>query len=258
MRRVAAMVAMAVLALGVPTAHSAPPEELPNLVPLPLYDLDVEKAEDDPDLPALRFAMATANRGDYALDLFAEPAGPGEATAHQCVDWATDRVCAGRQEVGRFVWHAEHAHHHLEDFALYELRRFRRNGVPDMSRAGLVATSGKVSFCIIDVEYDDESEQPSPLYWLPHPLYYSCIVGAGFQGISPGWRDVYTRGTPGQEIVLAGVAPGTYALVVTTDPEDRLLETDESDNVAVTGVEILPGPRIKVVCASRSGRLRCR
>ena len=53
------------------------------------------------------------------------------------------------------------------------------------------------------------------------------------QGISPGWRDVYTSDLDGQQIPLAGVPRGRdYALVITADPSNRLWETDETDNVS--------------------------
>lgn len=250
-----ALIALGALAGSAAGSPAAPAPQYPNLVPLPAFDLDFDQIPGDP--PGLRFAVATANRGNYALDLFGRPDGStSKAPAEQCVAWATDRVCSGRETVGSFVWHPEHAHYHFEDFALYELRRFRGDGRVDMSRRGLVASSGKVSFCVIDVERDRDPD--SPLYTLPHPLYNSCLSAVGFQGISPGWRDVYGAGTPGQFFPLRKLSAGRFALLVVSDPAGRLFETDESDNRAVAGIQIDPGARdVEVFCISEPGSIVC-
>lgn len=234
-------------------------DQLPNLVPLPPFDI-VIGAPDGSRVPggALRFAAAVANRGEYAFDLFARPQDPvGQtAAAEQCVGWATERICAARREVGRFIWHPEHGHHHFEDFAQYELRKLRPNGRPDMRRRGLVAGGAKVSFCLMDIEPDGGGG--SGLFPLGYPLYTSSCAGVGFQGISAGWRDVYGNRTIGQQILLDDVPDGTYALLIRTDPEGHLLETTTADNVAVAGVELTDGAsRVRVVCESDPGDTRC-
>ena len=138
------------------------------------------------------------------------------SVAEQCIAWATHRVCSERRPIGHFLWHPEHGHHHFEDFALYELRSLRKNGMPRMGRRGLVRSGGKVSFCLMDIDQDDDG--PShPVYRAPHPLYTSSAAGTGFQGISPGWRDVYSWRLEGQQVLLTGIPDGTYALVVTTE-----------------------------------------
>lgn len=241
-------------------------EQLPNLVPLPPFDVEVGAPDDGerggPPVGALRFATAVANRGEWAFDLFGQPENPGAQTAKamQCVGWASERVCIERSEVGRIVWHPEHAHHHFEDFALYELRKLKPNGQPILKPKGLVAGGTKVSFCLMDIEPDDGTSggPNTPIGRIGHPLYMSCAAGSGFQGISAGWRDVYGNSTPGQQIVLDGVPDGTYALVVTTDPEELILETTKADNVAVTGVVLTGGgSQVQVVCESEPGTTKC-
>ena len=242
------------------SARGSHVSELPNLVPLPAFDIAIERSPSRPsrDSNGLRFAASTANKGDFALDLFGQPdeIGISGAAASQCVDWSSDRVCASRQSVGRFLWHPEHGHYHFEDFALYELRRFRPNGKVNFKPEGLVATSGKVSYCVIDVEQDRSPS--SPLYLFPYPLYYSCVAGVGFQGISPGWRDVYSASTEGQEFQLEELIPGRLALVIKSDPIDRLYETRNDDNLAVTGIEISRDlSKVEVFCTSEPGSADC-
>lgn len=217
-------------------AKNSDPTQLPNLVPLPPYEVQIAPADDGLST-ALRFTAATANRGAYALDLLAVRTGAQTADAHQCTEWATHRVCLTRENVGEFIWREEHNHYHFEDFALYELRRLDDEGGVDMSEEGLVAGGEKASFCLIDYERDGPASHP--LYQQPYAVYwYACLTNVGYQGISPGWRDAYGAYLPGQQIVIDGVEPGTYALVQTADPDDRLLESDETDNVAFQEVQI--------------------
>jgi len=260
--RVVSVLVVGLLSLAVTplSARGSQVDELPNLVPLPAFDIAIGQSPSTPseDSVGLRFAAATANKGDFALDLFGQPdeIGVTSAAASQCVDWSSDRVCANRQPVGRFLWHPDHGHYHFEDFALYELRRFRPNGKVNFKPKGLVATSGKVSFCVIDVEQDGSPS--SPLYLFPYPLYYSCFAGVGFQGISPGWRDVYSASTEGQEFPLEELVPGRLALVIYSDPVDRLHETRNDDNLAVTGIVISPDlSKVKVFCTSEPGSSDC-
>lgn len=265
MRR--ALLAVALLSLVLPlsgSSASAQAQQLPNLVPLPPMEVAIGAPDGEfggPPAGALRFATAVANRGEFHFDLFGRSTDPlgQKATAQQCVGWAAPRVCSQRADVGNFVWHPEHGHHHFEDFALYELRNLRKNGRPNFKPAGLIAGGNKVSFCLMDIEPDDHGTPSSPsILGFGYPLYMSCSAGTGFQGISAGWRDVYSNGTTGQQILLAGVPDGIYALVVTTDPEELILETSKTDNVAVTGVALTDGgSQVEVVCASEPGTTRC-
>lgn len=226
------MTIAAALALAAPAAPADLADDLPNLVPLP-RDIVLEEADAGTGAFAIRLDTVVANRGTAHLDLLgvADQGSTENATAYQCVVWAADRGCSERAEVGDFVWHPSHGHHHFVGFAEYELRSIDRRGRPELRKKGLVAGGNKVSFCLIDYEEDsDEETSLSGTGLTGWPGYSTCLVGSGSQGISRGWRDVYTRRLEGQQVVVDDVAPGTYALVITVDPEDRLFETDESDN----------------------------
>lgn len=247
---------LALASQAAPVQGSSAGEQLPNLVALAPFDLQIAPADAGDGSLAIRFATGAANRGEHALELSGQPSGPSDAIAHQCVAWLQPRVCAQRQEVGSFGWHPDHGHFHFEDFARYDLRKLRRNGKPDLRKRGLVATSGKISYCIIDYEPDDSDR--SLLYSQPYPLYYSCAAGIGVQGISPGWKDIYVEETPGQQIPLKGIPDGFYALIVTFDPADRLLETDETDNIALAKIELTSGGgALHVLCSQEPGQKAC-
>jgi hypothetical protein len=237
-----------VSAMGGAPARADRPGALPNLVPLP-PEIEFGDADPDTGLSAIRLSVAVANRGDAHLDLQGIPEEPSveEAVAYQCVEWAQDRLCEAREPVGSFVWHPQHGHHHFEGFALYELRTLRK-GRPNMRPRGLAAEGNKVSFCLIDYQRDDGEDTSLEGTGLGGwPLYSTCVVGSGYQGISKGWRDVYGATLDGQQVVVDGVPPGTYALVVTIDPDERLFETNDDDNVVALKVE-LDGSEVKTLC----------
>lgn len=250
---VMAVVVLAALQAG--TATGTEQSQLPNLVALPPFEIQIGEADrespNDVGPAAIRFATGAANRSDYALELLGRPSSATEAVAQQCVAWAAPRLCSQRKDVGTFAWHPEHGHYHFQDFALYELRRIRPDGRPIMRKRGLVATSGKISYCIIDYERE---ENRGPLYAAPYLLYYSCLAGPSAQGISPGWKDIYAESTVGQQIPLVGIPDGKYALIVVIDPARRLAEAREDDNLALARIRLSErGRSIEVLCVQAPG-----
>ena len=219
----------------VPHANADEPT-LPNLRPEKPFNIQLSYADEtdftDPT-EALRFSMGSANIGAYALDLLGVPPKDETRTAaSQCVTWM-DKICTERQEAGEFVFHATHGHWHLDSFAAYELRKVTKKGAVDLSPTGLVATSGKVSFCMMDT-------QPNTGYPTDGSVavgFYATCTGV-YQGISAGWMDVYDAGLPGQQIVVKDIPDGRYALVVKSNIDNQLLETNYSDNVAYEIIEL--------------------
>jgi hypothetical protein len=230
----------AMMAVAMPTvARGADEEMLPNLQPLPAFQVNVGRADWGTSVRglAIRFSVSTYNDSAYALDLLGAPPRDAERTiANQCVRWA-GRACLERREAGDFVFHAEHGHWHLEDYALYELRRLLPNDEPDMSPTGLAASGGKVSFCLIDYARPGPARPVTEDPFDQTGFYLACQ--GGLQGISPGWSDIYGAHLAGQQIVHDGVPDGRYAIVVTVDPDGRLFESDRTDNVSVQRIEVL-------------------
>lgn len=247
-RRAAMLVAGMVLGPlpGLP-AHAADPlapvlgdpgTTLPNLVP------DVRHVEffqqTTTDLvtgtsvpvgpPRFLFDTWVQNLGAVSLQLTAEDLADFEDTpVSQCVSWRTDRLCREQRPVGGFGLDPDHGHFHFEEFAAYELRRLLHNGRVDYSNRGLVASNGKVSFCMIDsAQVRDDA--------FPVGYYRGC--GTAMQGVSAGWADIYSAGLPGQEFPVESLVDGRYALVVDLDYANRLYETDDTDNVVEVTVEI--------------------
>jgi hypothetical protein len=118
------------------------------------------------------------------------------------------------------------------------LNFFIREILPSNGVGNVVAAGEKTSFAIIDfVEYD-----PS----LPgFPSGDGVYSGGLVQGISVGWGDVYGGYLPDQWIDVTGVPPGRYWLEARVDPQNLVLESNESNNVArilvdLSGLAVTP------------------
>ena len=163
----------------------------------------------------LRLTTAMANVGAGVLELRGGETHGDTQDVHQRIynsDGSFTDVLAGE-----FIYHPEHAHVHFDDFADFRLREVLPNG----GIGDVVAATEKVSFCLLDVERYDGSGPASP-------HYLSC---EHVQGISAGWSDVYDRGLPGQSIEITNVADGNYWLELVVDPHNRLIESDETNNI---------------------------
>ena len=173
----------------------------------------------------LRFSNSPANigRGDMILYGVVQP--DGTTYAYQRV--RNDNGTFTDYLVGTFMFegHEDHNHWHFDDFADYNLRRVASDG----GLGPVVATSGKVTFCLLDsVAYD------LSLPGAPRSPRYTCSN----QGISIGWADVYSRGLTGQNINITAVPDGTYWLESIADPSNRLLELNDGNNAARIKIQI--------------------
>lgn len=118
--------------------------------------------------------------------------------------------------LGCMAYHPLHDHWHVNDFANYELK--------DLS-GKTVASSTKVTFCIIDIHRTWPTLPGSP----NGPHYNMCNRNST-QGLSIGWSDEYSSVLAGQDINISGVADGDYCLVSTADPNNNIVESDNSNN----------------------------
>lgn len=119
------------------------------------------------------------------------------------------------RSAGEFTYHSGHGHIHFDGYAIYRLRQVTAgNGVGDV-----VATGGKISFCLIDIAKYYSNAGTS--------RYGSCGTT---QGVTAGWSDVYSRSLADQWINISLVPDGQYWLEVVVDPDNLLVESDETNN----------------------------
>jgi len=168
-----------------------------------------------PGRTLLRTSTATANVGAGKLELRGSSANPA---VYQRVfnlnGTYNDRFA------GTFTFHPTHGHLHFDDWLQFHIRAVTPgNGVGD-----IIASGGKTSFGILDVDPHDLN--------LPGAPSSGQYNGGLVQGISIGWRDVYDSDLPDQWIDVTNVPPGTYWLESVVDPDNRVLESNETNNTA--------------------------
>jgi hypothetical protein len=132
-------------------------------------------------------------------------------------------------------------HHH------WHLQRAARYSLVFGDRARLAAPAEKVGFCLVDSEkvpadgvgpgeevYTDErSDNCQQLR--PDTLNVH-------QGVSPGWKDIYTKGLAFQWVDVSDVQPGSYWLRVDMDPDRVVDEANEVNVPAFSDHEVVvPG-----------------
>ena len=178
----------------------------------------------EPGRTLMRFASLTANVGDgplHVLGLGFDDDGALNTTQRL---WTQDMRYQDRL-AGAFVFHEGHDHIHLEDFEEYRLL--------DTS-GGVVTSSGKVSFCLLDsVALDDPEELV-----IDFGIHLGVDCGTNEQAINPGFADYYGATLPDQWIDVTDVAPGDYSIEIIADPSDFLVEADETNNAVSFPVTI--------------------
>lgn len=198
---------------------------LPDLRTLPPWDLYIERSSVDTRL--LRFANTVWNSGAGVIELY----GTNDwSTLQTTVAQRVYAVDGSSQDhiVGSFVWHPEHDHWHVGDFATYELWSLTDDGASVLRSVA----SDKLSYCLIDTDAVDPGLPGFP----DSRVYIGC--GRLRQGMSIGWGDTYTADLPGQELDVTGLPDGVYALTSTTNPKGHLLETDYTNNAGTTYLQI--------------------
>jgi hypothetical protein len=137
-----------------------------------------------------------------------------------------------------FVFHAEHGHFHfpLASFGLYAV-------AADGGFGPAVALSPKIGYCIDDSYLSNSDLEHSGAFIGSRT---SCADPTGLRGISVGGADEYDYRDPGQAVPIDGLADGTYWFRAMTDPNDDMVELDESNNetdvlVTITNGTVTPG-----------------
>jgi L-ascorbate metabolism protein UlaG (beta-lactamase superfamily) len=215
-----------------PTMAGGPALLLPDLQTFPPTDLRLVR-NSYTQTTVLRLTNSVVNAGEGPLEMWGTQL-PGLGT-HQVVQRMYDTAGGyAEQSVGQFVFHPQHSHWHLDGFSLYELWSVHPDGTLDQ----VLATSGKVSFCLRDIR----RSRAAPV--ISGAAFSSC--GTRKQGISAGWIDSYQYYLPGQSIDVTGLPDGRYALMSTADPYNLIREAEEGNNFALIYLS-LEGGRVQVL-----------
>jgi Lysyl oxidase len=194
----------------------------------------------------LRFDQTFGNIGEGATELrFAVPHDPAD-TSHQVFERTFFSDSASHFQdtpAGEWEFHEAHGHFHYENFAQSNLwatdKKGRRSGTAP------VASGRKVSFCVEDELLDPEKWGKKGVgarnYHAPDCLFPQ-VSDANFdyliQGLTPGWADLYQWYLPGQYMEVTGVPNGDYILETIVDPDNKVTESDESNNCGSVRVRL--------------------
>jgi len=209
----------------------------PDIVPTPTSEVMI-RLEDGHKRLFLSFETENAGSGPLEVQPVQEDCdGNGDATddrtAVQDIYGDTDGSGAytpgvdtvvRTEVVGCFEFDPDHGHWHFDNYARYRLLTLNGRRLRAQS---------KVGFCMLD----SLSVDPGLPGYSSTRGYIGC-PDLGLQGISVGWADVYGTNIPGQFIPIGGIPDGTYCLLGRADPDNRLMETDDANNVVRTRILI--------------------
>lgn len=132
----------------------------------------------------------------------------------------------------------------------FPLTRFTLHAAnADGTPGATIATSPKDEYCITgDNRVGGVPDTPNQTF-IPQS---NCSDPTKPLGWSVGWGDQYDQTDPGQPIDLTGVADGTYVLRAIADPNHVLTESDVTDNVTDTLLQ-LSGSSVSVLSQTTPG-----
>lgn len=200
------------------------------LLGAPLYpDLVVEihqpMQEEVDGAPVLKFATWTINLGEGPVELHALTEQNGMKDVDQ---WIFDSNGTSHTEVrtGTFVFDGTRVR--FNESADY----FLREVMADDSLGSIVSANEKVAFCFVDSFILPLARRPPNTP--PSRVYGSSSYPAcgNILGTSVGWVDQYPVNFAGQVLPLTGVTSGTYWLENIVDPLNRLVESNDNNNLA--------------------------
>lgn len=202
----------------------------PDLVSVPLSDFLIG-TEETTAVEQLRFTSTIANIGAGALRI--EGYRDGTGPDWQVVQWLDepDGEPSGRITGATLVFGGHgHEHWHLKFGASYRLRALEGSEVGSQTKAG---------FCFFDqVRLVPEIDgAPTERRFLTE----SCGTESSTRvemGMSVGWSDPYFWQLEDQSVVITGLPDGDYRLTAQADPDDWILESDETNNATWTDLRI--------------------
>lgn len=175
----------------------------------------------------IRFGTTAFNRGKGPLHLVGGPEQGGQQIVYQRM--YTENGSYQDRVAGLFVYHPTHDHIHVDGFEAYNLR--------DIETDRILASSGKVSFCLANIDWGEATRAFSDRDKVALAFTgWECDKTE--QSINTGYGDYYEPHLPFQWIDVTTVPSGQYWLEIRVDPSDVLLESDESNNAVRIKIDL--------------------
>ncbi len=203
---------------------------LPDLAALPAWGA-ITLTIDDRDL--LAFSANVSNVGNAPLIVEGYRA-PGADLMRAFQFFYADGAPVGSKRVGGMEYDPRegHEHWHFLDFAAYDLLGADR---------AKIERSGKEAFCLAPTDAIDLTLRHADLRPEATGLSGACgdVDSRWIRQVLPvGWGDTYVQFLPGQSFDITDLPNGTYYIRVTANPDGRLHELTDRNNVALRRVVI--------------------
>lgn len=183
------------------------------------YEGTTQTSEAPAGRRCIRFSTTTANLGTGPLELRGGAINGGLQAVNQRV-YRSDGSFYDRL-AGNFLYHPTHGHMHYDEWTHFRLREY----LPGGGVGAVLRTGEKTSFCIIETTvYDSSLPGFNNSAWGP----YSC---GQLQGQKPGRADTYGSTLSGQFIAIDTLPNGTYWLEGEVDPNNNVIEKNETNNI---------------------------
>lgn len=195
----------------------------------------------------LRFSMGLYNVGPGAFRLRAD--GPSEEALQQagleevrliqnvCNGYSNNCHDLDAQEGLIARWHMTHLHYHYQDAYIYDLYHVDTVAGNDTPELTFVGTSGKLGLDPADEVLEGwyEFSQGSRNGFRAQDTQGNAVPAT--QRISIGWGDVYDWNRAGNYIdfprdTTGRPVPGDYVIRGITDSENRIVESNETNNAS--------------------------
>jgi hypothetical protein len=240
----ALVAALAALQVASPCQDPVQALRCPDLVMAAPSHLRLDRRA-KPGRALLRMQNGIVNVGTGPAELFARRSGPRQMIARQVIS----DLAGGRRRfvTGAEVYYTSVPSRGGDYWKFDQAARFELWFLaPDGTRAGVARVGPKLRYCLRDLA---RVRFPVPLPGTPaHRVYGACNQSARKQevtlGTSVGWADVYPASYPGNFIDVTGLR-GCFVVLHHADPENHILEVDETNNVSARVVRLpyKPGPQ---------------
>jgi hypothetical protein len=194
----------------------------------------------------LRYSFGLGNAGHGNFDIrYSQNVAGTVVPMTQCVQRSSGAPTA--RPAGTGVYHQTHGHWHYNNIIFHRLFR-----VTD-SVAGVMVPVGdgkKLGYSPADQGIVEWGEFTQGLAGSSGGAG-NCAPGTGNRlGMSRGWGDAYRYQRPGNYVEFGTNADGRFVVQTIADPEDVVLETDETDNTTYAYIEIT-GDAVDVIETGR-------
>lgn len=218
----------------------APPAPIGSVPP----SCSPDETTEDQVIKCLRIYVGAQNSGAGPLLLEFSPVEDayGSAQVYQVLYKSDDTK--EKRKAGHYYYHLSHAHYHFSGFATLELFRVTDRDEGTLQKAGV---GNKQGFCLSETfmntwnRFIQVSIRATPTdCGLVHP------PDGATMGLSNGWTDVYSAGTPGNYVEFGDNPDGYYVIRAGVDQSKQILETDEADNLGYTYIKVV-GDDMKIL-----------